>query len=310
VKLRDFTVLKEHESPVGPEAGLDPLPVPTGPLDPFHAAWTVAAAWPVAFGLMGAALAGSVPVTLVVPFERFQTRWPQLLLGQALRITRGARRRTYDPGFDPRRVSLFMMNHTSMLDAHVACWAIPQPFCGINHEHHFRLPIYGWLLRRGNGIGVAKGARGQAAAIGAQVADRVRRGISILGFPEGRRTQNGRVLPFRRGMFLVARDAGVPVVPLCVRGLWGVLRRGEWIIRPGPLDVLVGPQVETAGLSDDEVSALCGRFQQFTADFVERGVVGDVAALHSSGSPQRVPLGFRDLRDRGNPSTRPVSEGS
>jgi 1-acyl-sn-glycerol-3-phosphate acyltransferase len=281
VRLSDFTVLQQHASPAGPEAGRDQLPIPAGPLDPLHAAWTAAVAWPAALGLMGAALAGSVPLTLVVPFERFQTRWPQLLLGQVPRLTRGARRRTYAPGFDPQRVSLFMMNHTSMLDAHVACWAIPQPFCGINHEHHFRVPVYGWLLRRGNGIGVAHGARGQTAQVAAQVAERARRGISVLGFPEGRRTQNGHLLPFRRGMFLVAREAGVPVVPLCVRGLWGILRRGEWIIRPGPLDVYVGPQVETAGLSDDEVSALAERMQRFTADFVERGVVGDVAALQA-----------------------------
>jgi 1-acyl-sn-glycerol-3-phosphate acyltransferase len=281
VKLSDLTVLQDHASAAGPEAGLDPLPVPDGPLDALHAAWTAAVAWPVGFGLMGAALAGSVPLTLVVPFERFQRWWPQLLMGQVTRLTRGPRRLTYDPGFDPKRVSLFMMNHTSMLDGHVACWAIPQPFCGINHEHHFRVPVYGWLLRRGNGIGVAQGAHGQTAHIAAQVADRVRRGISILTFPEGRRTQNGRVLPFRRGLFLVARDAGVPVVPLCVRGLWGVLRRGEWIVRPAAIAVHVGPQVETAGLSDDEVSALAARLQAFTADFVERGVVGDVAALHA-----------------------------
>jgi 1-acyl-sn-glycerol-3-phosphate acyltransferase len=279
MRLSDFTVIKDHASATGPEAGLDPLPVPRGPRDPLYAAWTLAGAWPLGIGMMGASLATVVPLTLAVPFERVQTLGPQQLVGQVTRVARGPRRRTYHPGFDRARTSVFMMNHTSMLDAHVACWAIPQPFCGIMHEHHFRVPVYGWLLRRANGIGVAQGASGQRARIAEQVADRVRRGVSVLGFPEGRRTQNGRILPFRHGLFLIARDAGAPVVPLCVRGLWGVLRRGEWIIRPAPIEVFVGPQVETAGLSDEEVAALAARFERFTADFVERGVVGDVAAL-------------------------------
>jgi len=280
VRLNPLGVLKDHESPTGPEAGHDPLPLPGGPLDPLHAAWTAVGAWPLAFGIMGASFASSVPLTLVVPMERFQALWAQPLLGQVVRVTRGPRRRRYDPGFDRGRVSFFMMNHTSMLDAHVACWVIPQPLCGVNHEHHFRVPVYGWLLRRANGIGVVKGQGGQRERVAAQVADRLRRGVSILGFPEGRRTQNGRLLPYRRGLFRMARDGGVPVVPVCVRGLWRVLRRGEWIIRPEPLDVFVGPQIETAGLDDAEVDALAARCQRFTADFVERGILGDVAELH------------------------------
>lgn len=279
VRLSDFTVIKDHASAAGPEAGRDPLPIPAGPLDPLHAAWTLAGAWPLGIGMMGTSLATMVLATLAVPFERFQARGPQQLVGEVTRISRGPRRRTYHPAFDRGRVSLFMMNHTSMLDAHVACWAIPQPFCGIMHEHHFRVPVYGWLLRRANGIGVVQGAAGQRARVAEQVAERVRRGVSVLGFPEGRRTQNGRVLPYRNGLFLVARDAGVPVVPLCARGLWAILRRGEWIIRPAPLEVFVGPQVETAGLSDDEVTELAARFRRFTADFVERGAVGEAAAL-------------------------------
>ena len=281
MRLSDFTVIKQHASPSGPEAGRDPLPVPTGPRDPLYAAWTLAGAWPLGIGMMGASLAAVIPLSLALPIERFQARGPQQLVGQVTRVTRGPRRRTYDPGFDPARTSVFMMNHTSMLDAHVACWAIRQPFCGIMHEHHFRVPVYGWLLRRANGIGVTQGSSGQRARVAKQMADRVRRGVSVLGFPEGRRTQNGRVLPFRHGLFLIARDVGVPVVPLCARGLWGVLRRGEWIIRPTPIDVFVGPQVETAGLTDEEVGALAARFARFTADFVERGVVGDVSTLHA-----------------------------
>jgi 1-acyl-sn-glycerol-3-phosphate acyltransferase len=135
------------------------------------------------------------------------------------------------------------------------------------------------MRKTGNGIGVVKGEQGQAQRIAEQVQDRVRRKISIIGFPEGRRTQNGRLLPYRKGLFTMARDSGVPVVPLAVRGLWQILRRGEWVVRSHPLEVYVGPQIETAGLSDDKVQELADRFYRFAADFVESGIVGDARTL-------------------------------
>jgi len=280
MRLNPINVLAEKESPVGEEAGIDPLPVPTGKLDPLYKAWSAAVAWPAAVGMMSVAAAVSLPLSLVIPFEKTMPKLPQPIMGAVPRIASlGRRSITYHPDFDRDRVSMFLMNHTSVLDAHVACWAIPHAFCGVQHAHHFDVPVYGWLMKRGNGIGVKKGAAGQAQWVAEQVRDRARRGISILGFPEGRRTQNGRILPFRKGLLIMARDGGLPVVPLAVRGLWQMLRRGEWVVRPYPLDVYVGPQIETEGLDDDQIEQLAQNLHRFTSDYVERGVVGDVTKL-------------------------------
>ena len=279
MKLNPMAVLKERESPVGPEAGVDPLPVPKGPLDPLYKAWSIAGAYPLAFGLMAAAVAPSLPLVAFKPFEEFQTGFPRQMMALVPRVTLSKCTLTYAPGYDPSRVSFYMMNHTSILDAHCALWAVRTKLCGVQHAHHFKVPLYGWLMRAGNGIGVEKGAAGQAEKVAEQVRDRARRGISVLAFPEGRRTQNGRVLPFRRGLFVMARDAGAPVVPLFVRGLWAVLGKSDWVVRPGRIDVYVGPQIETAGLSDDQVGVLADRMQRFAADYVERGVLGDPESL-------------------------------
>ncbi len=281
MRLNPMAVLKEHESDEAAESGVDPLPLPLGsPMEPLYKAWSIFGAWPISVGLMTAAFTSSVPLSLVVPFEKIMPHLPQPLMGLVPQlITLKKPTLTYHKDFDPKRVSFFMMNHTSVLDAHVALWAIPHAFCGVQHAHHFNVPVYGWLMKRGNGIGVTKGGQGQAQLVADQVADRVRRGISILGFPEGRRTQNGRILPYRRGLFTMARNSGVPVVPIAVRGLWQVLRRGEWVIRPHPLDIYVGPQIETQGMSDAEVEQLADNFCEFTADYVENGVLGDAAKL-------------------------------
>jgi 1-acyl-sn-glycerol-3-phosphate acyltransferase len=278
MRLNPVAVLKERESPVGNEAGVDPLPIPRGPMDPLYKLWSVVGAWPVAVGLMGFATMG-LPLSVFVPFEKIMPYFPQPAMGLVPKVALAKRTITYHPDFDPERVSMFMMNHTSLLDAHVALWAIPSVFCGIQHQHHFDIPVYGWLMKRGNGIGVVKGEAGQAERVAEQMRDRVRRGISILGFPEGRRTQNGRILPFRKGLFTMARNSAVPVVPLAVRGLWQILRRGEWVVRPHPLEVYVGPQIETEGLDDAQLDVLAERMGKFTADYVERGIVGDPKLL-------------------------------
>jgi 1-acyl-sn-glycerol-3-phosphate acyltransferase len=281
MRLNPIAVLKEHESAVAAESGVDPLPLEMGgPREPLYKAWSVFGAWPLSIGLMSVAFGSSLPLSLVVPFEKTMPYLPQPLMGLVPQaVTLGNCSLTYHPDFDPNRVSLFVMNHTSILDAHVALWAIPHAFCGVQHAHHFKVPVYGWLMKRGNGIGVLKGGQGQAQMVAEQVRDRARRGISILGFPEGRRTQNGRLLPYRKGLLLMARDGGLPVVPIAVRGLWQILRRGEWVVRPRKLEVYVGPQIETEGLDDNQIQELADNCQRFTADYVERGVLGDAAAL-------------------------------
>ena len=287
MRLNPIAVLSEKPSPVGAEAGVDAVPVEIGPLDPLYKLWSVLGAWPIAIGMMSVAAGTSLPLSLLIPFEKTMKALPQPIMGAVPAIALSKRRITYHADFDPKRVSMFLMNHTSVLDAHVACWAIPHAFCGVQHQHHFDVPVYGWLMKRGNGIGVIKGKEGQAQWVADQVRDRARRGISILGFPEGRRTQNGRILPFRKGLLIMARDGGLPVVPLAVRGLWQILRKGEWVVRPHTLDVYVGPQIETQGLDDAQIEQLAAKLHRFTSDYVERGILGNANDLRDSTKLQR-----------------------
>lgn len=271
---------KAHKEEIHEEYGQDPLPIPDGPYDPLWKAWSLGVGWPVGFGLMAAAVAGTALTAPFVPFEKMQHRWPQPLMALAGRIAGyGKLEVIRHPKLDPEQAAMFCMNHTSMLDAHVACASIPQAFCGLQHAHHFNIPVYGWLMKMGNGIGVKKDESGQFEGVKEQIRDRAARSISVLVFPEGRRTQNGRILPFKRGVFTMARDAELPVCTLAVRGLWGTLRRNEWVLRPEQITAYVGPQIQTKGLTDAQLDELAKRMQRFTSDFVERGVIGDAEAI-------------------------------
>lgn len=243
---------------------------------PERSAWTAlkpafsAGALATGAVVMGTAATGAL---LQAPFVPFGVRHRTIVRGlsRAAWNTGLVLEVTYDPDFDPQRPAVFCQNHISMLDGPLAAAVIPQPFCGLMNHWHFRIPGYGWLMQLGKSIPVYPRSAGRTAEITEAARERAAEGISILTFPEGHRTLDGNVRPYRRGAFFMARDAGIPVVPMVVRGLYGVNRKGTWMFEPGLVQVYLGPHVETAGLDDDAVSALAERFTRFADVWVREG---------------------------------------
>jgi 1-acyl-sn-glycerol-3-phosphate acyltransferase len=104
---------------------------------------------------------------------------------------------------------------------------------GLELEKHFEYPVYGWFMKQRGTIPVRPGSAGQTREIMDHFRREIAMGHSILAFPEGSRTRDGRVKPFRRGVFHIARDLGIPIVPVAVTGMQHVMRADSWIIRPG-----------------------------------------------------------------------------
>ena len=188
----------------------------------------------------------------------------------------------YDPNFDPERRSVFAQNHVSMMDGHVACASIPHDFCGLMNAWHFHIPCYGWIMRSTGGIPVYPRTAGRTAELTAAAQDRVKRGLSILVFPEGHRTRDMKVGPFKRGVFFMARDANIPVVPLAVHGIHQVNRKGKYTFTPGHITVYVGAQLETTGLTDHEVHDLAERTRGIVSAFAETGIPPNAENIRQS----------------------------
>lgn len=193
-------------------------------------------------------------------------------MGAVLRMTLSKVEVIYDPDFDPERRGVFMMNHVNLLDAHAACASIPHAFCGLMNAWQFNIPFYGWIMKLADGIPVPKGA-GRFRAIAEAARDRAKKGISILAFPEAHRTLDGKVREFKRGVFMMARGADLPVVPLATRGMFTLMQKGSLMVKPTRITIYVGPQIETAGLSDAELAKAIERCQKIVADFAERGII-------------------------------------
>jgi 1-acyl-sn-glycerol-3-phosphate acyltransferase len=198
-----------------------------------------------------------------------------------VRLTGSTWEAVVHPEVDPSTPYLFAQNHTNLFDHVVLYNATPHFKQGLELAEHFRIPVYGWFMRARGTIPVAKGAQGQTPEVLANIRREVANGGSILAFPEGHRTLDGRVRPLRRGVFFIARDVGLPVVPVAVVGMWAVQRKGDWRIRPGwHVTVFCERPIPTAGLTDEQIPALADEVHRALSARVdawgrEHGLLGE-----------------------------------
>ena len=168
--------------------------------------------------------------------------WSQLLL-----LSSGVRwRAEHVTPLDRRQAYVFLANHQSLFDIPVLLATIPVPARFMAKKELFKIPIFGWALLVGGFIPVDRGAgKGARESFRAATA-RVQQGGSVLLFPEETRSLDGRLLPFKRGGFLLAQQAGLPVVPVGIQGTLGVRQRKSFRIRPGRVLVRYGAPIATA----------------------------------------------------------------
>jgi 1-acyl-sn-glycerol-3-phosphate acyltransferase len=137
------------------------------------------------------------------------------------------------PGFDPARLSFFVSNHVDIFDPMLVYSAIPQFVRGLELESHFRVPVYGWIMQRFGNVPVPVERTPTSVRL---LKDRCRAaldaGTSLIVFPEGHRTLDGSVGPFRSGVFRMAREFGVPIVPISITGAFELKRKTSWMLRP------------------------------------------------------------------------------
>ena len=152
---------------------------------------------------------------------------------------------------------VFVSNHQSIYDIPVLFVSLPLQLRIIAKASLGRFPVLGWHLRWTGHLLVDR-ARAGAGTL-KRVARMMRRGHSLIVFPEGTRSRDGRVGRFRRGLFLLAIEAGLPVVPVAVCGTRRVMRKGMLTTRPGNVALVVHAPLPTDGLTRSDAAALARR---------------------------------------------------
>lgn len=223
----------------------------------------VAVACTVALGLP------SIAVGLVDHGGRFARRaagaWGRILL-----VVWGVRvvvagRENVPPG-----PAVYAANHGSALDIPILFAHLPVDFRIIHKRSLYYVPVLGAYLYLGRHIGIDRDRAFGARRSLEHAADRIRGGTSVAVFPEGTRSRDGAVRTFKRGSFVLAVSAGVPVVPVSLAGVKRLVPRGLLRLRPGTVRLTIHPAVSTAGRDARDAAAL--------ADEVRAVVAGACAA--------------------------------
>jgi 1-acyl-sn-glycerol-3-phosphate acyltransferase len=170
---------------------------------------------------------------------------------------------------DPDQPYVFMANHASTIDIWALFLAIPRRVRMIAKKQLARIPLFGWVMWAGRFIFIDRQNAAAARRSIDEAGRRIRGGCSVLIFPEGTRTRDGQLGPFKKGGFHLAIEAGVPIVPIALRGTRALMPRGSLRIMSGAVSVIIGPPIATAGLTVEDRPALIDRVRSAIATMVK-----------------------------------------
>ncbi|MGB7281194.1 MAG: lysophospholipid acyltransferase family protein [Candidatus Acidiferrum sp.] len=200
--------------------------------------------------------------------------WLQRSFSRRIAFLSGARVQVIrSPGFDPRRTCFFMVNHVNLFDPFILYCAIPQYVRGWELESHFKIPAYGWLMKRFGNVPVPDVRRpSDLKRMWRLTQDAINGGTSLIIFPEAKRTRDGHVDEFEEGGFRVAQQLGIPIVPVSLVGSFQHHRTGEWMLWPAAIEIHLHDTIETKGLTKRDVPALRARVREIISAPLEGGM--------------------------------------
>jgi 1-acyl-sn-glycerol-3-phosphate acyltransferase len=197
--------------------------------------------------------------------------WLQRTFCRRIAFLSGARVEVIrSPGFHPDRTCFFMVNHVNLFDPFLLYCAIPQYVRGWELESHFKIPAYGWLMKRFGNVPVPDVRRSSdLKRMWRLTQDAVDGGTSLIIFPEAKRSRDGHVDGFEDGGFRVAQQLGIPIVPVSLVGSFQHHRTGHWMLWPATITVHLHALIETTGMTKRDVPALRDRVREVISAPVE-----------------------------------------
>ena len=218
----------------------------------------------VSFPLVAVLTVGLGAASLLAGALRRGTRAPRRLeraWGRALLRLWGVQVTVRGAENVPSGPAVFAANHTSALDIPLLFGGLPAEFRIIHKRSLYFFPVIGLYLYLAGHIAIDRENPFRARRSLARAAARIAAGESVAVFPEGTRSRDGRMLPFKKGTFVLALEAGVPVVPVSLEGVRRLTARSLLLLRAGAVGLTVHPAIETRGHDAGYADVLAAQVQ-------------------------------------------------
>ncbi|MNS31852.1 1-acyl-sn-glycerol-3-phosphate acyltransferase [compost metagenome] len=210
--------------------------------------WFVASFWILAIAL----------TAIVVPPPRLHKLWKfgfrmiTTVAGLKIRV-RGAEH------IDPNKGYLYMTNHVNLMEPFIDMPCIPGWVAAIEKKENFKLPIYGLLIKAWGNIPIDRGDSASAKQSLEDAKAQLARGTSVAIMPEGTRSKDGKLQPFKKGGFHLAIETGATILPYAHKNLDKFNRKGSLWLKPTEIEVVFTPPVDASQYTKDQIDELMAR---------------------------------------------------
>ena len=141
---------------------------------------------------------------------------------------------------------IYMPNHQSNFDIPVLLGHLTVQFRWLAKMELFKIPIFGRAMRKAGYISIDRYHRESAIESLKVAANKIKNGVSVLIFPEGTRSRDGKIQPFKKGGFVMAIDSGIPIVPVVITGTRAIMPKGRFRVYPGHVSMFIRKPIDTS----------------------------------------------------------------
>ena len=170
------------------------------------------------------------------------------------------------------RTYIVAANHQSYLDIPATLGYLPLPLRMLAKKELLRIPLFGWAMLAGGHMSLDRGSPRESLKMIRKAGEDLRCAeASVMVYPEGTRSPDGRIYPFKRGAFHLAAENNLPVLPVAIKGSRDALPKGRNVIMPGRIDVIVGAPIFPEGKGVETIRLLTERTYAAVVELFERG---------------------------------------
>lgn len=172
---------------------------------------------------------------------------------------------------DPGRSYIYMSNHQSNFDIPVLLACLPVQFRWLAKAELFKIPIFGRAMRGAGYVKIDRFNRDSAFESINEAAGKMQNGVSIMIFPEGTRSRDGKIRSFKKGGFVMAVDSGAPIVPVILQGTWPIMAKSSLRINTGNVALHIEKPIATSGYTRDTKNDLIESVRAVICEGFEKG---------------------------------------